>query len=47
VERYRAQILAGDKTLYRHLHKHRIRFVKIYTDEDPFGKLVKLFGGRV
>ncbi|WP_236579130.1 DUF58 domain-containing protein [Hydrogenimonas urashimensis] len=47
VDRYRAQILASDKALYHHLHKHRIRFVKIYTDEDPFGKLVRLFGGRM
>ena len=44
--KYRAQIIASDQALFRHLHKHRIRFVKIYTDEEPFGKLVKLFGGR-
>ncbi len=47
VEKYRAHIIASDKALYHHLHKHRIRFVKIYTDDDPFGKLIKLFGGRV
>jgi uncharacterized protein (DUF58 family) len=47
VARYRAQVLASDKALYRHLHRHRIRFVKIFTDEDPFGRLVRLFGGRV
>jgi uncharacterized protein (DUF58 family) len=47
VAKYRAQIVASDKALFKHLHKHRIRFVKIYTDEDPFGKLVRLFGGRV
>jgi uncharacterized protein (DUF58 family) len=47
VAKYRAQIIASDKRLYHHLHKHRIRFVKVYTDEDPFGKLVRLFGGRV
>ncbi|WP_457595875.1 DUF58 domain-containing protein [Hydrogenimonas sp.] len=47
VARYRAQIVASDKRLYAHLRKHRIRFVKIFTDEDPFGKLVRLFGGRV
>ncbi len=44
--KYRAQIITSDQALFRHLHKHRIRFVKIYTDEEPFGKLVKLFGGR-
>ncbi|WP_456452975.1 DUF58 domain-containing protein [Hydrogenimonas sp.] len=47
VAKYRAQIIASDKALFSHLHKHRIRFVKVYTDEDPFGRLVKLFGGRV
>ncbi|WP_353661962.1 DUF58 domain-containing protein [Hydrogenimonas sp. SS33] len=44
---YRAQVIESDKALYRHLRKHRIRFVKIHTDEEPFGRLVKLFGGRV
>jgi uncharacterized protein (DUF58 family) len=47
VAKYRAQIIASDKALFSHLHRHRIRFVKVYTDEDPFGKLVRLFGGRV
>ncbi len=47
ISRYRSKIIENDKTLYRHLNRHRIKFVKIYTDEDPFGKLVKLFGGRV
>ncbi len=47
VRRYRAKVIENDKALYRHLNRHRIRFVKIYTDEDPFVKLVKLFGGRV
>ncbi len=47
VRRYRARVIENDTRLYRHLNRHRIRFVKIYTDEDPFGKLVKLFGGRV
>ncbi len=47
VRKYRARVIENDKNLYRHLNRHRIRFVKIYTDEDPFGKLVKLFGGRV
>ena len=47
VRQYRKDIVASDKALYRHLGKYRIRFIKIYTDEEPFGKLVKLFGGRV
>ena len=47
VSQYRAEVIANDEALYRHLRKHRIRFVKIYTDEEPFGKLIRLFGGRV
>ena len=43
---YRAKVIENDKALFHHLHRHRIRFVKIYTDEEPFGRLVKLFGGR-
>lgn len=42
VAKYKKLIIKNDQALYRHLHKHRIRFIKIYTDEDPFGKLVKL-----
>jgi len=47
VAKYKKLIIENDQALYRHLHKHRIRFIKIYTDEDPFGKLVKLFGKGV
>ncbi len=45
--KYRAKIVENDQRLFEHLHKHRVRFVKIYTDEDPFGRLVRLFGGRM
>ena len=47
VAKYKKLIVENDRCLYRHLNKHRIRFIKIYTDEDPFGKLVKLFGKGV
>jgi uncharacterized protein (DUF58 family) len=43
VAKYKKLIIENDRCLYQHLNKHRIRFIKIYTDEDPFGKLVKLF----
>ncbi len=46
VKEYRAKVIENDRNLYRHLNRYRIRFVKIYTDEDPFGKLSRLFGGR-
>ncbi len=43
VKNYRAKVIENDKNLYRHLNKHRVRFVKVYTDDDPFAKMVKLF----
>ncbi len=46
VKRYRAKVVENDKMLFRHLNKHGIRFVKVYTEDEPFGKLVKLFGRR-
>ncbi|MCF6201619.1 MAG: DUF58 domain-containing protein [Hydrogenimonas sp.] len=45
-KRYRAKVIENDKLLYKHLNKHRVKFIKIYTDEDPFAKMVKLFGRR-
>lgn len=36
----------NDKRLYAHFKKNGIRYTKIYTDEEPFVKLARLFGGR-
>lgn len=38
---YRKAMVANDRRLYRHLRKNGIRYVKLYTDEDPFAKLIK------
>jgi len=38
---YKRALGRNDERLYAHLQRHGIRFVKIYTDEDPYGKLVK------
>lgn len=43
LKRYRAKVLANDEALYRHFRKNRIDFTKIYTQEEPFVKLSKLF----
>ncbi len=42
-ERYRAKVRANDEKLYRHFRRNRIDFTKIYTQEEPFVKLSKLF----
>ncbi|WP_197972067.1 DUF58 domain-containing protein [Nitrosophilus labii] len=43
---YMKEIKRKDHFMYEHFRKNRIRFIKIYTDEEPFVKLMKLFGQR-
>ncbi|WP_281951347.1 DUF58 domain-containing protein [Nitrosophilus kaiyonis] len=43
---YKKEIKRKDHFMYEHFKKNRIRFTKIYTDEEPFIKLLKLFGRR-
>ena len=43
---YRKALDENDKRLYAHFKKSGIRYTKIYTDEEPFVKLARLFGGR-
>ena len=38
---YKKALIANDRRLYRHLRKNGIRHVKLYTDEEPFAKLIK------
>ncbi len=42
-ERYRKRVRANDEALFRHFRKNRIDFTKIYTQEEPYVKLSKLF----
>jgi uncharacterized protein (DUF58 family) len=39
---YKKAIDKNDKKLYANFRKHKIRFIKIYTDEDPYKKLLSL-----
>jgi len=41
VHRYREALAANDEKLYRQFKKNGVRFAKIYTDEDPYIKLMK------
>lgn len=43
VKRYKEKVHKKDHEFYVHCRKNRVAFTKIYTDEDPFVKLSKLF----
>ena len=46
LDTYTKALHNNDEKLYTHFKKNNIRFTKIYTDEEPFLKLARLFGGR-
>ncbi len=46
VHAYAARVHTDDIALHRDFRKNQIPFAKIYTDDDPFVKLSKLFMGR-
>jgi len=46
LDTYTKALHDNDEKLYTHFKKNNIRFTKIYTDEEPFLKLARLFGGR-
>jgi uncharacterized protein (DUF58 family) len=41
VKRYKQALTENDEKLYRQFKKNGIRFAKIYTDEEPYLKLIK------
>ncbi len=41
VAEYRKALIANDRRLYRHLRQNGIRYVKLYTDEEPYAKLLR------
>ncbi len=43
IKRYKERLHNRDMALYKSFSKHRVSFTKIYTDEEPFVKLSKLF----
>ena len=43
VKRYSERVHQRDHDFYKHCRKNRIALTKIYTDEEPFVKLSKLF----
>ena len=43
INRYLARLRENDDALQEHFMRYGIRYTKIYTDEEPIGKLVNLF----
>ena len=46
IKKYKGNLKSYDHKLYESLKKDRVRFAKIYTDENPTKKLRKLFMSR-
>jgi uncharacterized protein (DUF58 family) len=46
VKNYKKEIKRLDKELLKQFRKYGVRFTKIYTQDEPFIKLLKLFGQR-
>ena len=46
IKNYKKEIKKHDSRMYEQFKKSGIRFMKIYTDDEPFIKLLKLFGAR-
>ena len=42
IKKYEKSIKENDHYLYEHFQKCAVRFTKIYTDEDPLPKLLRL-----
>ncbi len=43
IQKYIETLHKKDSDLFKHFRKNRVAFTKIYTDEDPFVKMSKLF----
>ena len=43
IRHYLARLKAHDEAMQMHFMQHNIRHIRIYTDEEPIGKLVRLF----
>ncbi len=46
IQKYKKEIALNDSRLYKQCRENRIKFTKIYTDENPFIKLSLLFSKK-
>jgi len=42
-KRYEKRVAEMDRNMNEYFRKNRVRWIKLYTDEDPFAKLLRLF----
>jgi len=42
-KRYEKRVAEIDRKMNDYFRKNRVRWIKLYTDEDPFAKLLRLF----
>ena len=43
IGRYLSRLKKHDQEIFKHFSQHKIRYQKIYSDEDAIGKLINLF----
>jgi len=46
IEQYKLNLKLNDEKLYANFKKNSVRFVKIYTDENPYQKIRTVLGAR-
>jgi len=46
LKNYKKEVIRRDRELFGSFQKSGVRFTRIYTHEEPFGKLLRLFGER-
>ncbi len=44
IQIFQQKLIQNDKKLFKHLKENGIRFVKLYTNQDPYKQLIKRFG---
>ena len=46
LKRYEKAVVENDEKLFKHFKKNGVRYVKVYTHEEPYLKLAKLLGAK-
>jgi len=41
ISKYKKALIENDTKIHKHFKKNGIRFAKVYTDEEPYLKLIK------
>ena len=46
LKKYEKALVENDEKLFKHFKKNAVRYVKVYTHEEPYLKLAKLLGAK-